>query len=61
MKKIKIFFCALFILDILASITVALTANITAGIATAIVLLSLNITVYVIILKADKVGRHGTK
>ncbi|MDR2399124.1 MAG: hypothetical protein LBD61_01590 [Endomicrobium sp.] len=61
MKKIKIFFYTLFILDILASIVVAFAANTTAGIATAVVLLSLNITVYAIIVKVDKAGRHGTK
>jgi hypothetical protein len=61
MKKIKIFFYTLFILDILASIVMAFSVNITAGIATAVVLLLLNITVYVIILKADKARRHGTK
>jgi hypothetical protein len=61
MKKIKIFFYTLFVLDILASIVVAFAAHITVGIATAVVLLLLNITIYVIILKLDKAERHGTK
>lgn len=61
MKKVKMFFYTLFALDILASCVVAVTANVLAGIATAVVLLSLNITVYAIILKADKAGKHGAK
>jgi hypothetical protein len=61
MKKIKVFFYTLFLLDILASFVIAVAANITAGIATAIVLLFLNITVYAIILKAYKAGNNGTK
>jgi hypothetical protein len=56
MKKIKMFFHILFVLDILASCIVAVAASVLAGIATAVVLLSLNITVYVIILKAGKCG-----
>jgi len=61
MKKIKIFFYILFLLDILASCVVAVVASASAGAATAVALLSLNITVYVIILKADKAGDHGAK
>jgi len=61
MKKVKMFFYTLFALDILASCVVAVTANVLAGIVTAVVLLSLNITVYAIILKADKAGKRGAK
>jgi hypothetical protein len=61
MKKIKMFFYTLFVLDILASCVVAFAASIPAGITTAIVLLSINITVYAIILKADKAGKRGSK
>ncbi|MDR1104482.1 MAG: hypothetical protein LBK92_03930 [Endomicrobium sp.] len=61
MKKIKMFFYTLFTLDILASCVVAVAANVPAGIATVVVLLSLNIIVYAIILKADKAGKRGAK
>jgi hypothetical protein len=61
MKKVKIFFYILFILDILASCVVAVAASVLAGVTTAIVLLSINITVYAIILKADKAGKRGAK
>jgi hypothetical protein len=61
MKKIKIFFYTLFTLDVLASFVVAIVANIMAGVATAMVLLFLNITVYAIIIKAYKAGKNGPK
>jgi hypothetical protein len=61
MKKIKIFFYTLFALDVLASFVVAIVASVTAGVATAIVLLFLNMTVYAIILKGNKAGKNGTK
>jgi hypothetical protein len=61
MKKIKILFYTLFALDVLAGFIVAIATNITASISTAIVLLSLNITVYAIIVKVYKAGKHGAK
>lgn len=61
MKKMKTFFYVLFALDVLASCVVAALATLLAGIVTAFVLLTLNISVYAIILKADKVGKNGTK
>ncbi|MCA6069702.1 MAG: hypothetical protein LE180_01045 [Endomicrobium sp.] len=61
MKKMKTFFYVLFALDVLASCVVAALVTLLAGIATAFVLLTLNISVYAIILKADKVGKNGTK
>jgi hypothetical protein len=61
MKRIRIFFYTLFLLDVLASFVVTIVANIMAGVVTAIVLLFLNITVYAIILKAYKAGKNGTK
>jgi uncharacterized membrane protein len=61
MKKMKTFFYVLFALDVLASCVVAALATLLAGIVTAFVLLTLNISVYATILKADKVGKNGTK
>jgi uncharacterized oligopeptide transporter (OPT) family protein len=61
MRKIKILFYILFVLDVLAGFVVAALASLQAGIVTASVLLILNITVYAIIIKAYKAGNDGAK
>jgi hypothetical protein len=61
MNRIKTFFYVLFTLDILASCVVAVLVTLLAGILTALVLLTLNVTVYAIILKAYKMGKNETK
>jgi hypothetical protein len=60
-KKLKIFFYTLFILDILAGCAVAIATSIFAGIITAVVLLSLNVTGYIVILKVGKVSKNGKR
>ncbi|MDR0977737.1 MAG: hypothetical protein LBL71_01700 [Endomicrobium sp.] len=57
MKKIKIFFYTLFLLDILAGCIVAVDINMLCGIITSAVLLLLNITVYAIIIKVEEVDK----
>ena len=61
MKKIKIFFYILFALDIFAGCIVAKFMNLFAGITAASVLLTLNITVYTVILKVMKVGNNKSR
>ncbi|MDR1523378.1 MAG: hypothetical protein LBS29_05470 [Endomicrobium sp.] len=65
MTKIKTFFYILFILDILAGLIVGIFVSLYAAIATAFVLLVLNLTFYAIILKAykqsNKVEKNGSK
>jgi hypothetical protein len=58
-KHIKIFFYILFVLDILAGLTAAQFFGILHGIIVSAVLLILNVTVYVIILKIQKVKEHS--
>jgi hypothetical protein len=64
MKKIKIFFYTLFVLDVIAGFVVGKFVSLTAAIITIFVLLFLNSTVYTIVLKLhkqlDKV-KNGTK
>ncbi|MDR3124873.1 MAG: hypothetical protein LBU10_03235 [Endomicrobium sp.] len=64
MKKIKIFFYTLFVLDVIAGFVVGKFVSLTAAVIAAFVLLFLNLSVYAIILKLhkqlDKV-KNGTK
>jgi hypothetical protein len=61
MKKIKMLFYTLFVLDILVGCIVMLIANIVAGFFATFVLLCLNITVYNIILKIHRLSQNGTR
>ncbi len=60
-KTIKKLFYALFLLDILAGIAVGFILSAFAGIVTAAVLLVLNITVFIMLLKMSKIteGKNG--
>jgi hypothetical protein len=64
MKRIKIFFYTLFVLDVIAGSVVGKFVSLTAAIITIFVLLFLNLTVYTIILKLHKQldrVKNGTK
>ncbi|MDR2067216.1 MAG: hypothetical protein LBP57_05290 [Endomicrobium sp.] len=64
MKKIKIFFYTLFVLDVIAGFVVGKFVSLAAAIFTIFVLLFLNLTVYAIILKLHKQlekAKNGTK
>lgn len=56
MKKIKTLFYCLFAADIAAGIAVSLIKNAAAGIITAAVLLVINISVYAVFLKMEKIN-----
>ncbi|MDR1196121.1 MAG: hypothetical protein LBL00_06575 [Endomicrobium sp.] len=58
-KKIKILFYILFALDIAAGAAVAFFMSILHGIIVSAVLLILNITVYAIILKAQRIKEQS--
>ena len=61
LKRIKLLFYSLFALDIAAAFAVGVFFNLLAGIITGAVLLTLNITVYVIMLKISKIAEKGGK
>jgi hypothetical protein len=61
MQKIKILFYTFFVFDVFGGCVVGVCSNVVAGVLTAVVLLSLNVTGYVVILKIKKVGESGTK
>lgn len=58
-KKIKILFYFLFVLDIIAGIAAGMILGLLQGIIAGTVLLILNVTVYAIILKMQKIKEQS--